>query len=151
MSGQQSRFASSSPARAKPQLPANTAGGCSYHRRRRKQDLAGRQTLVSVDGLFFLTLASAVLAGCVDMVRVSVYRWREGGWSAADSVVHETIFFAGIPGGHGFTSGSTSLDQKLGLTFIDEQRKRGSKFLKKILLVVSVFATIPSGFLLVVD
>ena len=94
---------------------------------------AGRQTngRVASDGFFFNLPAAATLVGdgCLQTINVETYVVRKGDRDRTSREAHEAILFLGMLGGLLFDPESLSLNQKVGGTFSDAQRKAGGQWL----------------------
>ncbi|CAB1107883.1 unnamed protein product [Ectocarpus sp. CCAP 1310/34] len=84
---------------------------------------------VANDGRAWLVPAGLVLAGdgTLQIVTWETYIWRTGDPHLSSRELHEAILPLGFLRGLVFSRGSTSLNQKLGGTFTDEQRRRGAR------------------------
>ena len=118
-------------------------------RAREPRQVNGR---VANDGPAWNIPAGLVLAGAeaIDTVGSETYVWRTGDPHRSSRELHEAILALVFLGGLVWSTESAGLNQKVGGTFTDEQRKQGGKFwhrvasLNPFALCVVVVVVVPS-------
>lgn len=96
-----------------------------------KRAKEGRQTNggASSDGYFFNLPAAATLVGerCLRTIKVETFVLWTGDQNRALRETHEAIIALGVMGGLAFDRAPFSLNQKVGGSFTDEQRRKGGE------------------------